>query len=401
MSTRSRGRYSAASSTIGYFYQCRYALLEALRRLPDENAISVAIETLDDVVFHNAGSPIELLQTKHHTSATGNLADASPDLWKTLRIWIDGVTDGTLPWDAQFFLITTAECSDGSAAAYLRPSNRDPLKALERISATASTSTSETNRLAYHAYNSLSLPQREHLVAAITVLDRSPPIGELDQELRKAVFHGAERRLLDSYVQRLEGWWYARVVKQLQHSNPSPILGEELEAESNRIREQFKQDSLPIDDDIMSATIDATGYQDRVFVEQLNLIGVNASRVFHAIRNYYRAFEQRSRWIREDLIHVGDLDRYEDRLIEEWDLVFQQMKDSLGDQAAEDTIADAAQDLYTWVETGAHRPIRAAVVEPAIARGTYQILADDLRVGWHSEFRLRLEHLLSREDVSP
>ena len=400
MSTGSRATHSAASSTLGYFYQCRYALVEALRRLPDENAISVAIETLDDVVFEAAGSPIDLLQTKHHTSATGNLSDASPDLWKTLRIWIVRLTDSTFPRDAQFFLITTAACTEGSAAAYLRPRNRDPAKALERFAATASTSTSATNRLAYRAFNSLSLDQRKHLVTAITVFDRSPPIGELLRELRIAVFHAAARRFLDSYVQRLEGWWYARVVEQLQHAKPAPILGEELEAESNRIREQFKRDSLPIDDDIMSATLDATGYQDRLFVEQLKLINVNPNRVVHAIRNYYRAFEQRSRWIREDLLHVGDLDRYEARLIEEWDLMFQQMTDRLGDEAAEEALLHAARDLYNWVELGAHLPVRTAVTEPSIARGTYQILADDLRVGWHKEFRLRLQHLLTQENPS-
>ena len=206
---------------------------------------------------------------------------------------------------------------------------------------------------------------------------------------------------MSSYLQRLEGWWYARVVKHLQDATPTPILGEELEAESNRIREQLKHDSLPIDDDIMLATIDASGYDNRVFVEQLRLIDISAHRVFHAIRNYYRAFEQRSRWVREDLIHVGDLDRYETRLVEEWDLVFHQMKDKLGDEAAEEAIVDAAQELYRWVEGGPHSPIRPAVTEPSIARGTYQILADDLRVGWHSEFRQRLHHLLSREETSP
>jgi len=173
-----------------------------------------------------------------------------------------------------------------------------------------------------------------------------------------------------------------------------------VEAEASHIRAQFKDDSLPVDDDIMRATVDASGYLDRPFVEQLNLVGVNQNRVFHAIRNYYRAFEHRSRWLREDLLYVGDLDRYEDRLIEEWDLLFQQMRDELGDDAAEDAKTSAAQDLYKWVETGTHHLIKPAVTEPAISRGTYQMLADDLRVGWHMEFRERLQALLSSTEAS-
>lgn len=188
-------------------------------------------------------------------------------------------------------------------------------------------------------------------------------------------------------------------MKHLLDERAAPILGEELEAEASRIRDQFKEDSLPVDDDIMRATVDASGYTGRPFVEQLNLIGVNQNRVLHAIRNYYRAFEHRSRWLREELLYVGDLGRYEDRLVEEWDLMFQQMRDVLGADAAEEAKTRAAHNLYSWVETGTHQSIRPAVTEPAIARGTYQMLADDLRVGWHLEFRERLEALLSSTET--
>jgi hypothetical protein len=236
-------------------------------------------------------------------------------------------------------------------------------------------------------------------MTSVTVLDASPSIGQLDDRLRQAVFFAVERQFLTSYLQRLEGWWYGRVLRHLLDSGAGPILGEELESEASRIRSQFKEESLPVDDDIMRTTVDASGYLDRPFVEQLNLIGINQNRVFHAIRNYYRAFEQRSRWMREDLLYVGELDRYEDRLIEEWDLLFQQMRDELGEDAAEDAKNHAAQNLYKWVETGMHHLIRPGVTESAISRGTYQMLADDLRVGWHLEFRERLQTLLSSTET--
>ncbi len=390
-----RGKYSAASSSLGYFYQCRYALLEALRRLPDGDSICIGIETLDDVAFETADSAVEVLQTKHHINAHANLTDASPDLWKTLRIWIEGQSDSIIPQDAKFFLITTAVCKNGTAAAYLLPKGRDDVKALERLTATATNSTSETNLPAYQVFLSMNAERREDLVKSIAVLDGSPSISQLESQLQQAVFYAVERQYLNAYIQRLEGWWFRRVVNHLNDKKADPILGEELEAEASRIREQFKEENLPIDDDIMQATVDASGYMERAFVEQLKLIGINFNRIYHAIRNYYRAFEQRSRWVREDLLYVGELDRYEDRLIEEWDLMFQQMRDGLGDEAAEEAKARAARTLYGWVETGTHRAIRPAVTEPAIARGTYQMLSDDLRVGWHLEFRERFQCLLA------
>ena len=232
MSTGERGQYSAASSALGYFYQCRYALLETLRRLPEGDRICIGIETLDDVVFETGGFAVDVLQTKHHINAHASLTDASPDLWKTLRIWIEGQTDGAIPQGAQFFLITTALCGDGTAAAYLRPDGRDEKKALEHLAATASTSTNETNTLAYLAFSSLDGNARARLMKSVTVLDASPSIRQLDERLRQAVFFAVERRFLDSYLQRLEGWWYGRVLRHLLDSNAGPILGEELEAGS-------------------------------------------------------------------------------------------------------------------------------------------------------------------------
>lgn len=126
--------FSAASSATGYLYQCRYALLEALRRTRQEYDFQVHIETLDDVVFDKQGSPPELLQTKHHVKQSADLTDASVDLWKTLRIWCEGIAGGSLRQGSRFILVTTAAAGSGSAAEMLRPgSTRNVSGALDRL----------------------------------------------------------------------------------------------------------------------------------------------------------------------------------------------------------------------------------------------------------------------------
>jgi hypothetical protein len=90
-------QFSAAASAIGYLYQCRYALLESLRRLRRDDQFRVFIETLDDVVFERDGEPPDLLQTKHHIKKTADLTDTSVDLWKTIRIWCEGLINSNIP----------------------------------------------------------------------------------------------------------------------------------------------------------------------------------------------------------------------------------------------------------------------------------------------------------------
>jgi hypothetical protein len=129
--------FAATPSALGYSYQFRYALLATIRRLRDEPEFEISIETLDDVVFEKGGQPSAILQTKHHRSRAAALSDASPDLWKTLRIWSGFVTDAGVRGDAALFLVTTSTADQGSAAFYLRAVGRDEKKALERLRATA------------------------------------------------------------------------------------------------------------------------------------------------------------------------------------------------------------------------------------------------------------------------
>ena len=393
-------KFAASESLIGYLYQCRIALFESLRRLRKNSAFAVSIETLDDVVFEKNDNAIDILQTKHHVSKNADLTDASPDIWKTFRIWITALKNESVPEDTAFFLITTSSAPEGSAAYYLRiGDSRDISRAIEHFNATAESSTNRANTPAYELFRNLSAEKKRNFFESVFVLDKAPVISDLDRLLKEELFHAVEPKFLDSFVSRIEGWWFRRVINHLSSDASEPILSEELLAEEGRLREQFKQDNLPIDDDIMNAAVDASGYQDRAFVHQLRLIEINNRRIFFAIRDYFRAFEQRSRWIREYLLFVGELDRYEDRLVEEWERLFEGMRDEFGDGVAEEEKKMAARTLYKWVETGIHRTIRASVTEPSIARGTYQILADKLQVGWHPEFLKRLKKLLEPQEA--
>ena len=123
------------------------------------------------------------------------------------------------------------------------------------------------------------------------------------------------------------------------------------------------------------------------------------TRIAAAIRDYYRAFEQRSRWKRQELLHVGNLTVYEKNLIEEWELIFAGMKDKVGSDAAEEVKKAAAQEVLSWAEIGPVKTrIKPGVTHPFITRGSLHILANDLRVGWHPEFQERLKHLLEEGD---
>ena len=151
-----RSSHSAAPSLLGYIFQCRYALLDALRRVPSENRVRIALETIDDVKFEQEGITTDILQIKHHTKAQhGSLSDSSPDIWRTLQVWIDGICTGRIGPDARLFLITTNVCAEGTAAANLRPKTRCPADALRLLRTTAASSKNQKNLAVYRSFLSL------------------------------------------------------------------------------------------------------------------------------------------------------------------------------------------------------------------------------------------------------
>lgn len=391
------GQFSANASALGYFYQARYALLLILQAKSDAE---MSLESLDDIAFEKGGTAVELLQTKHHIDSTASLTNASSDLWKTLRVWCTAVLNNAIkPDEVVLTLVSTGRAPDGSVASKLRPEisqGRDVDTALKTLRTTAQTSSSHVNAPAYAAFLSLSKQQQQKLINSVRVLDSSPTILDARDRILEQIKFATRPLFLEAVYERLEGWWFNRVVKHLSQSSIGTILFSEVMAQFNDIQEQFHQDNLPIDFfDAVVPEESQLSQDERIFIEQLRLVSVGKPRIRKAINDYYRAFQQRSKWVREDLLLVGDLDSYEKHLIDEWERRFEMMREDLGDEGAEDLKQREGRALFNWID-GQELHIRPRCTEPYVMRGSYHMLSNKLMVGWHADFIDRLQHLLSR-----
>ena len=300
-------------------------------------------------------------------------------------------------WNA--YLVTTETATPETIAGNLKINPRDVEAALRGLESTAQTSQNKSNLPAYTAFLGKNLDERRAFISRVFVIDCAPDISGLNDLLGKEVFHAAGRLHQYTFLDYLEGWWFRRVVKQLQNIDTKDrILSEELESQMANLRDQFRQDSLPISDDLLNYNVDndtAAAYQGFPFIQQIALATTNQTRILAAIRDYYRAFEQRSRWQRQHLLFAGDLSVYEKALTEEWELIFASVEDKIGPDAADEAKRLAAQDVLKWAEIGLVKArIKPKVTNPFITRGSLHILANDMRIGWHPEFRERLQHLL-------
>lgn len=384
--------HSAAQSAAGYLYQARLALAECLHYAYGNSTVEFAIEKLDDISFEKDGTALELLQTKHHLRKSGDLSNGSVDLWKTLRIWAEAVkADPSLPGRTRFALITTARAPDGSAAALLRPSvagwiGRDAGAAEALLMKAGAESENQSLKKAVAAFTGLSPAIRKMLVAAIEVLDGAPLISDLGASIEERLQMIAPRGKASLAREQLEGWWWPRVCQALQMDTPGTISVLEVEQKLDDIRDGLKRDALPLDMEHVDPSAAELGSLDEMrFVRQLQSVGVGHLRLQYAKRDFYRAATQRSRWVRNSLLFDGEVGRFESRLIEEWQPRFARICEGLLVDCDEALLRAAGQQLYGWVETEARFPIRAQTVR-FLTVGSYHILAEDLRVGWHREF---------------
>jgi hypothetical protein len=384
-------QFSAAPSALGYFYQCEVALLELLRR--DDPLLELSIELLDDVAFE--GEQTALFQAKYQVTP-GSLTDGSADLWKTLRVWSEGVKAHP---DALLVLVTTSKAQDGSIASLLRRSDgRDAATAHDKLVAYAKSRTSDTLREARQAFLGVDDDVRKDMVSRIVVSDEAPGFSDLGSEFERALRLAApsDRRL--ALATRLREWWLARaeghLVEVALGKHPTIELVE-VETKMADLRDQLAADNLPIDFEALPEPTDEEVAGDqRAFVMQLRLISLANARVRTAIYDHNRAFAQRARWLREDLVAIGELATYERRLKDEWQrLWLPETDDEL--ELTEAEASARGRDVYLACDRAVVEPIRPKVAAPHIMRGSMHMLADELRIGWHHDWVARMQALLA------
>ncbi|HUM85109.1 MAG TPA: hypothetical protein PLN48_15315 [Lachnospiraceae bacterium] len=386
--------HQAPGQMLGYLYQVRYALMLLLEsNNPDEQ---ISIEKYDDVAFDDSGTPTERIQLKHHISREGDLTNSSIDLWRTLKVWIDAVTTNpSIASITQFAIVTTAIAPDGSIANEMRQNPVNDVDDLYyRLKQVCLSSKSTTNKPYYEAFLKADQDIILMLLENVQVIDKASDFINCESRIRKSIRYSCNPQYEDRVLERVEGFWDRIVVDALMSDDPIFLSNNQIRSKVVEISQEYHDDNLPIDiDDELIASFEAASDHNDIFFQQLKLIGCRSRTLQKALRDYYSAYEQRASWIRNGYLYGDELDDYEKRLIDEWERCFAAMEDEIDEDSPETEKRKAGRNLKTKIEDQDLR-IRDRCGEPFIMRGSYHMLADELKVGWHVDFYERLKHLL-------
>lgn len=394
--------FSAGEQALGYTYQARFALLRLLQ-LPEDTA--VLMEKDDDLDFAD-DKGIKTLASLKHKAKGDRLTDLSTDFWKSLRIWLTRYNrDGRSECTLRFFIFTTSVVAENSFLAHFLPTEKNdasivlPL-AQEALSATQS----KVIKPIKAEFDQLSEDEKIDFLSRVVIFDNSPRIDDVPELIIGQHMRTVRREFRRPVYERLEGWWGDLVIKLLSGIRTSEVFGHEISDKLSSITDEYKTDNLPINfrGEKPEGKFDPEN-DPRLFVAQLREIGIQPNRIQSAIYDYYRAFEQRSSWARENVLLEGEVEEYEDRLVDEWGRYRDVIFEDLEDDSAKSVLQAAGKELYKWAELNTdHLRIRERVSEPYVVRGNFHILANGRptpRVYWHPRFLEHLDDILSGSSI--
>lgn len=377
---------TARDANIGYYYQARYALLLLMKSGSTSEEIS--IENFDDIDFEENGTPLELIQTKHH-STPKNLSDKSEDLWKTIGNWVDGVDEGAIKLGKTMLtLVTTSPTSIDSAASMLKSKDskdRDVLEALKKLKKAGEESENGTVIANYHKFVSLDQLDQKKLLEKITIVNNAPDIDDVEKDIKEILGITTSGNHVDEIFLRIEGWWIGQVIKCLRR-NQITILKKEL---VNRIiswRDGLRQEDLPTyNENISDEKLEQE--DKKIYIRQIEEVHLESS-IRDAKINYLKAKIHRKKWMRQNSANLEDLEKFDKTIEREWTEKFHYYENFIQNESEPDELISYGQKIYAWAnfesqdlklknQSGLH----------FYTKGCFHKLADDVDIGWHPNFK--------------
>ncbi|WP_348764934.1 ABC-three component system protein [uncultured Salinisphaera sp.] len=394
--------HSAEGPALGFWYQSLYALLILLEQSSDDAA--VGIELLDDIQLSANGQGL-YYQLKHSVAAKpSSVGIKSSSLWRTIKVWIDLLPKVNLP-ETSFRLVTVGGVVDQDplAALAVPDSNREALvsaMALEArrvVAARAAAKSAGKYRLPYadrkdgcEAFLSCPDATRLNLLRRVTLEIESPTVSQIEDHI------SAQLKLLPveqraQVARKLIEWWDRQIVCSLCGKRERLITRPELQAQISEIVSDLEQGKLSADFETVDKPLE---YQpDGMLTRQIALVNGSNTDINKAIREEWRARAQRARWVTENPALATMISGYDAVLTEHWSDKHDQMVEEC-ETVEEGVKRKSGLDLLRWSHNEAPmaiRPIQEGFGASYYVRGSYQVLAIDLQVGWHPNYKKLLK----------
>jgi hypothetical protein len=382
---------NAAGQLFGYSLQFPRALL---RLLQAEIDAKVGIEVCGDVaVFFPEG--ITLTEEDKSSLLRNVLTDTSINLWKTFYNWINAVNNKELNQKTdRFILYTNHTVSHDSVVMKLNNAHTEQEvdSVIQFVQETLKNIGEDQELFRYKRAvleNNLNIFKDIILRFDLIVNNKADDVYD---SIRSEIYKKhVEKHQVEYLLEALTGW-VQKTINQLIAAKKQAIISfldfdQQFKILFTRIRSKqelidYALSKMPVKQELVKREKKRPAY-----VRQLEIIKLTQDEVIRAVSDYYKADTNRQQWIEKGLIDESSMQDFESRLIS----FYTNSRPRI--LLTDSQLSEENQGKMILLECQ-QRQERIANMDPPdrTVQGSYHVLSDELRVGWHPQW----ENIFSR-----
>jgi hypothetical protein len=377
--TQSTRKTTAPGQYLGYSLQqlrlCHYLL----RKKAD---YEVSLEFLDDIAVHTPGERLLLEQCKSVTSSNA-IADRAVDLWKTFGNWADLSAAASVDANETDFRLYV--CPDGNPALALELSSAKTTQAVaEALKKVKKFLKKGKQAAAVDEHITRFLAAGDDIAQAIIrnfelVIDKNPT------ESVKGLLHlsAVSDVVLDEIAAAAIGMARDRIDNLIFKKLKPTIFSSNFQTDVRAFIRKHNLANLLISKAPEPSPQHISSHLDAppTFVRQLQSVEASSDLLTTAISDWLKANADKIYWANEGHVFAGSFQEFDAALVRKHKLVRDEVEDIFPEKAPE----QRGREVYRRC-TDAVIPLEGNDLPDHFVAGSYNCLADDVKLGWHPQY---------------
>ena len=384
---------SAAGQLFGYTLQYPRALLRLIEASDDA---FVSVEDFGDVGVEN-GEGVKISE-EDKSSIVGKfpVLDRSENLWKTFYNWTQAVVNKELDADRDFFILyANHESKNDSIIVKLSKAVASNVSATLFAIKTDISDILNNSEHPLYKYVHCLFNQNYSLFEKIVerfelVCDKNADnvYDEIKRVLKNHLMLPESRDVSD-LVNYLTGWLQEELMKKIAARQIAVISRKDLKKYAYPQIKKLNNDYLI---DFAGSKLPGNDYaenqinQKPTYIRQMDFVNADQEEKLTAVLDFYRASENRAKWIEEDIISKEDIAIFEKNLIDA-------CKSEQRKIALTETSLDDAQKGHLLMIDCLEKDMQLGVRKPPYktVAGSYHTLSNNEELGWHPDWKNKLK----------
>lgn len=383
-----------------FVLQTRHLLYELLDMNDDEAIVST--ELFDDVAVQN-NDGILAIQLKSSQSHNNPISDRAIDFWKTMYNWMIYCEENTLDINKTEFKLVINSLEEKQygdiSKSFDEAANKDEaLKAIEKAKQelfyTGKNIAEGYKMYIEHFFDEDKLELAKEIISrfSITVFNKN-----YDETLEKKF---RNKVLCDEYYdilyEEIQGWIHEKINGQLKLGKPAFIKYGDFK---RKLSEQLKMYRHSKIFGAISVKNTEEQCEDELnrrdnYIKQLEIINAKYDDKISAVDSFLRQSIDKTEWAKRGLFTSKSFDEYENNLMRKWDLI-----NKRGEIIHHNLLKDEVGRTIYYECIMLDIELQGNKLPSYFTQGYYNNLANEMKLGWHPDYREILEEDENRKDV--